>query len=228
MFLDGKGYKQIDLLRKKKASYFPEPYFIDTKKFIKKGIFSGLVLIAISAILGTPFIFRIKFLRIKDEIKLFGDEYDLLKKDLDIEKQLKKIEKFNNDLKESIINISSSSAFLQEIAFIIPKEIQLMEFTSKGDSLFMKAKLFNDNYLEILNSFLLVLDKSELIKFDEIDLKEIKVSEQNAKDKSYIVDINTKVSTKYNEINEKYLIKLGSYGLFNRLNILKSIDNLNL
>ena len=103
-----------------------------------------------------------------------------------------------------------------------------MEFTSKGDSLFMKAKLFNDNYLEILNSFLLVLDKSELIKFDEIDLKEIKVSEQNAKDKSYTVDINTKVSTKYNEINEKYLIKLGSYGLFNRLNILKSIDNLNL
>ena len=225
------NFKQIDLLRKRReTSYFPEPYFIDTKKFIKKGIFSGLVLIAISAILGTPFIFRIKFLENKkDEIKLFSDEYDLLKKDLDIEKkQLKKIEKFNNDLKESIINISSSSAFLQEIAFIIPKEIQLMEFTSKGDSLFMKAKLFNDNYLEILNSFLLVLDKSELIKFDEIDLKEIKVSEQNAKDKSYTVDINTKVSTKYNEINEKYLIKLGSYGLFNRLNILKSIDNLNL
>ena len=46
-------------------------------------------------------------------------------------------------------------------------------------------------------------------------------------DKSYIFDINTKVSTNYNDINAQYLIKLGSYGLFNRLNTLKSIDNLN-
>ena len=34
-----------------------------------------------------------------------------------------------------------------------------------------------------------------------------------------------KVSNKYKDINEKYLIKLGSYGLFNRLNILKNINN---
>ena len=51
------------------------------------------------------------------------------------------------------------------------------------------------------------------------------VSEQKSNDKSYTVLINTKVSTKYNEINEKYLIKLGSYGLFNRINIIKRIDN---
>ena len=46
----------------------------------------------------------------------------------------------------------------------------------------------------------------------------------NSNEKSYIVKINTKVSTKYSDINEKYLIKLGSYGLFNRLNILKDLD----
>ena len=50
-------------------------------------------------------------------------------------------------------------------------------------------------------------------------------TKQKSNDKSYTVLINTKVSTEYNEINEKYLIKLGSYGLFNRLNILKRIDN---
>ena len=73
-----------------------------------------------------------------------------------------------------------------------------------------------------MNSFLINLDKSELIKFNDIDLVEIKATKKIQKSKkSYIVEINTKVSTKYSDINQKYLIKLGSYGLFNRLNILK-------
>ena len=44
------------------------------------------------------------------------------------------------------------------------------------------------------------------------------------KNNGYLFNINTKLSTKYNDINEKYLIKLGSYGLFNRINKLKNID----
>ena len=224
------NFKQIDLLRKRRdTSYLAEPYFIDTKKYIKRGLIFGLILIATSLIFGTPFIFRIKFLENKkNKIKLFSDEYDLLEKKLDREsKQLKEISKFNENLKNSIMNINSSSALFQEIALIIPKEIQLLEFINKKDSLVLKAKLFNDNYLETLNSFLLNLDKSDLVKFKDIDLKEIKASGQNSKDKSYIFDISTKVSTQYNEINEQYLIKLGSYGLFNRLNSLKTIDSIN-
>ena len=224
------NFKQIDLLRKRRdTSYLAEPYFIDTKKYIKRGLIFGLILISTSLIFGTPFIFRIKFLENKkNKIKFFSDEYDLLEKKLDREsKQLKEISKFNENLKNSIMNINSSSALFQEIALIIPKEIQLLEFINKQDSLVLKAKLFNDNYLETLNSFLLNLDKSDLVKFKDIDLKEIKASGQNSKDKSYIFDISTKVSTKYNEINEQYLIKLGSYGLFNRLNSLKTIDSIN-
>ena len=63
-----------------------------------------------------------------------------------------------------------------------------------------------------------------MVKFNNIDLIEIKALDENSKNKGYLVEINTKVSTKYSQINEKYLIKLGSYGLFNRLNILKNID----
>ena len=56
-------FKQIDLLRKRRESNnFADPYFIDTRKYIKKGIYSGLILISISLILGIPFIFRTKFL----------------------------------------------------------------------------------------------------------------------------------------------------------------------
>jgi len=163
----------------------------------------------------------------KSKIKIFSDEYDVLVIKLNRESQeLKEISKFNSDLKNAIINISSSSALFQEIALIIPKDVQLLEFISKGNSLVLKAKISNYDYLGILNSFLINLDQSELIKFNDIDLVEIKAAKNinNSKNKSYLVEINTKVSNKYIDINEKYLIKLGSYGLFNRLNIIKNLD----
>jgi len=222
------SFKQVDLLRKRRNSnyFLLEPNFIDKKKYIKKGIFSGLIIILITLTLGLPFILRTKFLENKKSIiKIYSDEYDVLVKNLNKEsKELKEISKFNSDLKNSILNISSSSALFQEIAFIIPKNIQLLEFFSKGNSLVLKAKISNNDYLEILNAFLLNLDKSELIKFNDIDLIAIKTEKNNSEDTSYIVEINTKVSNKYSDINEKYLIKLGSYGLFNRLNILKNLD----
>ena len=86
----------------------------------------------------------------------------------------------------------------------------------------MKAKVYNEKYLGVLNSFLLNLDNSEFIKFDDIDLKEIKSSNKNIKDKEYLFEINTKLSTNFSQINKDYLIKLGSYGLFNRINLLNS------
>ena len=112
----------------------------------------------------------------------------------------------------------------QEVAFIIPKDIQLLEFSSKDNSLSMKAKLSSDDFLEIVNSFLLNLENSELVKFNDLDLKRIQRSQGKSDDKSYSVDILTKVSKNYSEINAKYLTKLGSFGLFNRLNILKNIE----
>jgi len=223
------NFKQIDLLRKRrKTSNLIDPYFVDTKKYIKNGIFSGLILIVISIILGIPFILRTRILENKkDKIRIFSDEYDLLEKKLDKESmQLKEISKFNNQLKNSIMNISSSSALLKEITLIIPKDIQLLEFSSRDEFLIMKAKLSNDEYLKTLNSFLLNLDKSTLIKFEEIDLKEVSVSDRNILEKSYLVDISTKVSKNYRDINDKYLIQLGSYGLSNRLNLLRNIDEL--
>ncbi len=221
------NFQQIDLLRKRRESNnLASPYFIDTNKYIKKGIFSGLILISISLILGIPFIFRIKFLEAqKDKLKNFTEEYDSLVKNIDQEsKELKEIAKFNKDLKNSIINISSSSALFKEISLIIPKDIQLLELISKGNSLFMKAKVSNEKYLGALNSFLLNLDNSEFVEFNNIDLKEIKSLNSNTKNKEYLFEINTKVSTIYSRLNENYLIKLGSYGLFNRLNLLNNIE----
>ena len=221
------NFKQIDLLRKRReTNNLVDPYFIDNRKYIKKGVFKGLMILLSSFILGTPFIFRTKFLENKKEkIKVFRDEYDLIEKKLVKEqKELNQILNFNNKLKSEILNINSSSALFQEIAFIIPKDIQLLSFKTKGDNLFLKTKIFKKEYLEILNSFLIKLDNSELIRFNEIDIRKINYLNNNSKGESYLVDIDTKVSTEYSDINQKYLIKLGSYGLFNRLNILNNIE----
>ena len=94
--MDNSNFKKIDLLRnRRKVNKLFDPYFVDTKKYIKNGIFSGLILIAISIILGIPFILRTKILENKkDKIKIFSDEYDLLEKKLDQEsRQLKDISK---------------------------------------------------------------------------------------------------------------------------------------
>ena len=220
------SFKQIDLLRKRREANSIEPYFLDTKKYVKKGILSGLTLIALSLILGIPFIFRIKFLESeKVKIKIFSDEYDLLQTKLNKEsKELKAISQFNTDLKNSIINISSSSALFQEIALNIPIDIHLLEFRSKNNDLSMQAKLSNPNYLGTINSFLLNLDKSELVSFEDIDLKRITSKQEKNKDKRFLFEIRTKISTNFKEINDKYLIKLGSYGLLNRINALKNLD----
>ena len=222
------NFKQIDLLRKRREEdNFANPFFIETKKYIKKGIFIGLIIIAISLISGIPFIYRIKVLENKkNKIRVFSDEYDLLEKKLNEEqKQLNLVSSFNEKLKDSIWNISSSSALFKEIALIIPKDIQLISTTSKDNSLILTTKLPKNKYLEILNSFLINLDKSELVKFNDIDLIEIKSLNENTEVKGYLAEIKTKVSNNYREINEKYLIKLGSLGLSNRLNILKNIEN---
>ena len=87
----------------------------------------------------------------------------------------------------------------------------------------MKSKVNNKKYLASLNSFLLSLDNSEFFEFDEIDLKEIKTVKSNIVEKEYLFDIKTKISTKYSDLNKNNLIKLGSYGLFNRLNLLNNI-----
>ena len=221
------NFKQIDLLRKRRESInFADPYFIDTRKYIKKGIYSGLILISISLISGIPFIFRTKFLENqKDKLNIYVEEYDSLVKNIDREqKQLKEIAKFNKNLRNSILNISSSSALFKEIALIIPEDIQLLEFNSKGNSLIMKAKVSNKKYLGSLNSFLLNLDKSAFVEFDNIDLKEIKSINSNTEDKGYLFEINTNISTNYSQLNKNYLIKLGSYGLFNRLTLLDKIE----
>ena len=218
-------FKQIDLLRKRRESdSLQNPYFIDTKKFIFQGIYIGISLIMISFLVGLTFIIRSNIIeRKKSNIKPLVDEYDSLQKKLDEEsKQLKLIAAFNKKLKNSIVNVSSSSALLSEVSLKIPNKIQMINFSSSGNILNIKSQVSNLKPFELINGFLMSLDNSEFINFSEIDLSNIELEDKE--ENSFIFNISTKITTEYEEINQKYLKILGSKGLANRIDLLNKFE----
>ena len=219
-------FKQIDLLRKRRESdSLQKPFFIDTKKFMFQGIYIGLSLISISFLIGLIFIIRSNITeRRKSDIKPLVDKYDALQIKLDEEsKQLKVVAAFNKKLKNSIVNVSSSSALLSELSLIIPKKIQMITLSSSGNILNIKSQVSNYKPFEFINGFLISLDNSEFIKFSEIDLSDIELEDNE--EKSFIFNISTKITTEFEEINQKYLKILGSEGLSNRIDILNKVEN---
>ena len=220
------GFKQIDLLRKRREdTYLLQPYFVDTKKYLKKGIYIGLTLISISIIVGLSFILRTNILeKKKSNIKNFVDEYDSLQLKLNNEsQQLKNVASFNENLKNAILNISSSSALLKEISNIVPRNIKLVDFENDNSFLILKGEIYGDQPLELANAFLLSLNNSEFINFDEIDFSDIKINEDKDA-KTFTLNVKTNITNDYKIINKKYLKKLGSNGLANRIDLLQAIS----
>ena len=225
--MENRKFNQIDLLRgRRKELGLSEPFFIDTKKYIKKGIVIGLAIISVSLSIGFAFIIRSSILEgRKSKIKIFADEYDSLQLKLNKEsRELKQTAKFNKKLKNSIINISSSTAFLGELKLITPKKLQIYNLEAEKNNLIIKSIVNNKDYLNILNGFLLSLRSSQFVEFAEIDLQDIKSLDEKSLKDSYEVNIQTKVTENYRDINENRLYELGSFGLLNRLNLLKNID----
>ena len=221
------NFRTVDILRKRReVNSLQDRFFIDTKKYIKKGIYIGISIISISTLVGILFIFRSNIIeRKKTKLQPLVNEYDSLQIKLNNEsKELKSVAAFNKNLKESIVNISSSSALISEVSSIIPSKMQLIRFNSSNSSLNLKSQVPNNNFLDLINGFLLGLDNSKFINFSEIDLTDIKAEQGIGRSKYYQVNIKTKIILNFDEINQKALKRLGSYGLLNRIEILKSLD----
>ena len=224
--MSNKSFKQIDILRnRREETLLLDPYFIDNKKFIKKGIFFGSSLILTTLFIGLVFIIRTNILeQRKFNIKEYADQYDSLVIKLDNESiELKKVAAFNKNLKKSISNINSSSAFFKEISRLVPIGMKLTEININGDNLILKSKINHKKPLELLNAFLIRLDDSEFINFNAIDLNKINIINDDSKDPLYELNIDSKISNKFSDINQKYLDELGSLGLSNRIKNLNKI-----
>ena len=221
------NFRTVDILRKRReVNSLQDRFFIDTKKYIKKGIYIGISIISISTLVGILFIFRSNIIeRKKTKLQPLVNEYDSLQIKLNNEsKELKSVAEFNKNLKKSIVNISSSSALISEVSSIIPSKMQLISFNSSNSSLNLKSQVPNNNFLDLINGFLLGLDNSKFINFNEIDLTDIKAEQEIGRSKYYEVNIKTKITFDFDEINQKALKRLGSYGLLNRIELLKSLD----
>ena len=221
------NFRTVDILRKRReVNSLQDRFFIDTKKYIKKGIYIGISIISISTLVGILFIFRSNIIeRKKTKLQPLVNEYDSLQIKLNNEsKELKSVAEFNKNLKKSIVNISSSSALISEVSSIIPSKMQLISFNSSNSSLNLKSQVPNNNFLDLINGFLLGLDNSKFINFSEIDLTDIKAEQEIGRSKYYQVNIKTKITFDFDEINQKSLKRLCSYGLLNRIEILKSLD----
>ncbi len=224
--MSNKSFKQIDLLRNRRdETLLLDPYFIDNKKFIKKGIYLGSTLILTVISIGLGFIVRTNILEQKKiNIKDFSDQYDSMVTQLDIESnELKKIADFNKKLRESISNISSSSALIKEISLLVPQGMQLINMNQIGDKLTFKSKINNKKPIELVNAFLIRLEDSEFINFDLIDLTNFNSIKEESEEEIYEVDIESNISNEFAKINKKYLKELGSFGLLNRINNLNKI-----
>ena len=224
--MSNKSFKQIDILRnRREETLLLDPYFIDNKKFIKRGIFLGSSLILTTILIGIVFIIRTNILeQRKFNLKKYADQYDSLVTNLDNESiELKKVAEFNKNLKESISNISSSSAFFKEISRLVPIGMKLTEININGDTLILTSKINHRKPLELLNAFLIRLDDSEFINFNAIDLNNINSINDDSKDQLYEFNIQSKISNKFTDINRKYLDELGSLGLSNRIKNLNKI-----
>ena len=136
------NFRTVDILRKRReVNSLQDRFFIDTKKYIKKGIYIGISIISISTLVGILFIFRSNIIeRKKTKLQPLVNEYDSLQIKLNNEsKELKSVAAFNKNLKESIVNISSSSALISEVSSIIPSKMQLISFNSSNSLLNLKS-----------------------------------------------------------------------------------------
>tara|TARA_B000000609_G_C24169090_1_gene348972 strand:- start:581 stop:1270 length:690 start_codon:yes stop_codon:yes gene_type:complete len=224
--MSNKSFKQIDILRKRREeTLLLDPYFIDNKKFIKRGIFLGTSFIITTLFIGIVFIIRTNILeQKKSNIKEFADQYDALVINLDNESiELKKVAEFNKNLKQSILNINSSSAFFKEIARLVPIGMKLTEINIDGENLILKSKINHRKPLELLNAFLIRLDDSEFINFNAIDLSKFNSIKNESEEQLYEFNIKSKISNNFTVINQKYLDELGSLGLSNRIKNLNKI-----
>ena len=225
------NFNQIDLLRRRRNKIFLyEPYFIDTRKYIIRGIYTGVSVFALFL-----FAFLIVFIRTnllnkeKNSLKQYAIDYDTLERKLNQEdRNYKQLVSFNNNLKASLMNIGSSSAFMKEISLITPNKIKIKDFSVNNNKLTINGQLFSKDSIKNINAYLIKLNQSEFIIYDDMDLSGIKadkkINHKSNPKPNISFKITTTLSTDYRKINETKLEELGSYGLASRLLLLRQIN----
>ena len=128
----------------------------------------------------------------------------------------------NSKIREDIIE-NLRQVYDPEISVNVYDLGLIYEININGEKLTLKSRINHKKPLEMLNAFLILLDDSEFLNFDAIDLNKINTFENDSEDQLYEFNIQSKISNKFADINQKYLDELGSLGLSNRI---KNLDKI--
>ena len=216
------SYK-LDLLKRRREESNDEKVTISQiKKLRKRGILLGTIIatiaIGLCSLSGIHTYQRIKY---KEKLNTEASEYQLLKnKYQSLIKNVESIYKINNQISEGIVGIKSGSALLLELSKILPTTIQLKGVSVRGRELILNG-LANQPYaLEAINSLIIKISNSFMIKDQTVFLSSAKTSKNNNID-----SMNFKLTSEFSNPSSKNLIanykELGSSGLLKRVNLLK-------
>lgn len=214
---------QIDILQKRRIDNNSKKYTLDNvKRLRKRGLIYG-IFITITGVTICTFTSLHTLRRIKYKQKLSSEaiEYQDLKVKYDLlNKDLKRILRINNNIAQGIIGTKSSSALLLELKQIIPNTIQLTDIESINKKLILKGQAVQPKALESINALKLQISNSFLVDNNSSLISKIETSQYREKDALTFTLISNFTELESNEIQSNYL-KLGSFGLLNRVNVLK-------
>ena len=214
---------QLDLLKKRREnSGNKRPTFSKTKQLRTKGFLCGLLIsslgISICAWTGFDTFRKIKY---KEKLVIEANEYQLLKNRFNsLVSNLRSIYKVNTQIAQGIIGIKSGSALLLELREKLPKSIQLVSIKSIGDDLTLAGRAIEPNALRSINSLKMQLSDSFLIEDKSVFLS--RAWDSKSKNNNHL---NFTLKLKFSRPSSEEILvnyeSLGSYGLFQRVNLLK-------
>ena len=218
-----KSNHQLDLLRRRREDSSKKRItFSNLKNLRKRGYFYGTVISFLGiSLCGLTAYQTLKKIKYKEKLEIEATEYQILKtKYQSMGRNLKSIYGVNTKIAQGIIGTKSGSALLLELKDKLPKSIQIIEINSNKSDLKLKGKANQPFALNSINSLLLQLSNSFLLKDKSISLA--RASESNNNKNKFL---NFTISSKFSKPDSETLLKnyerLGSYGLFKRVNLLK-------
>mgnify|MGYP001163767939 CR=1 FL=1 len=214
---------KLDLLRQRREESNDKKVTINQiKKLRKKGFVVGAIItsigIAVCSLTGVHTYQRIKY---KQKLDHEASQYQLLKtKYQSLIKNVESIYKINNQISEGIIGTKSGSALLLELSKVLPTTIQLKGIYVRGRQLEMNGIANQPYALEAINSLIIQISNSFLIKDQSVFLSRAKSSINRDID-----TMNFNLTSEFSNPSSQELIanyeELGSYGLLKRVNLLK-------
>ena len=214
---------QLDILKKRREdSNSNRLTFSKIKKLQKRGFLYGILIssLGISICAWTGFQ-TYKRINLKEKLSLDAKEYTTLKTNYNLLiSKLRSIYAVNKQISQGIIGTKSGSALLLEITDKLPTTVQLIKINTKGKELTLEGRANQPSALISINSLKLQLSNSFLIDDSTVILSRAWQTKTNKNSQLNFILSSEFSSPSTAEISANYE-RLGSFGLFKRLNLLE-------